>query len=128
MSNYPGLDATYDGFVRAEGGPTDHNSDLFNVRIGSSDSLDGGAGEHNLAISGELDLASAPQLARALRLASGKVVIDCRSLSFMDAAGMGVLEEALNHVDGIRLMNVGIRVRRAITIVGLDREFLDVDS
>lgn len=77
-----------------------------------------------LSVSGELDLRTAPQLARALRMVSGTVVIDCRSLSFMGAAGIETLERALEHVDRICLINVGPRVRRVLDILGLDGDML----
>lgn len=81
-----------------------------------------------LTISGELDIATAPNLKEALRLASGAVLIDCQALQFIDASAIGVLVAALDHLDGIRLINAGPRIRRVITLVGLDRELLGDDG
>jgi anti-anti-sigma factor len=117
-------DSTQDDFVRWERESTDYSCNTFSLESGFSDSL-GGRHDQVLTISGELDLATAPHLTRALRFASGTVSIDCRSLSFIDAAGVRVLEEALGHVDHIRLMNVGSRVRRVLTIVGLLGTFVE---
>lgn len=91
-------------------------------------SLSSNNGQEVLAISGELDVATASELGEALRDASGAVVIDCATLDFIDAAGIGVLARTLRHVDSIRLINVQPMVRRVITIVGLDRILLDGDE
>jgi anti-sigma B factor antagonist len=51
-----------------------------------------------IAVSGELDLASADQLDRAIREAeeseTGWIVIDLGDLSFMDSTGLNILLEA----------------------------------
>jgi len=51
-----------------------------------------------IAVSGELDLASADQLDRAIRDAerstTGWIVIDLEDLRFMDSTGLGVLLQA----------------------------------
>ena len=51
-----------------------------------------------IAVSGELDLASADQLDRAIRDAerstTGWIVIDLEALRFMDSTGLGVLLQA----------------------------------
>jgi anti-anti-sigma factor len=51
-----------------------------------------------IAVSGELDLASADQLDRAIRdaeqIATGWIVIDLEDLSFLDSTGLGVLLQA----------------------------------
>jgi anti-anti-sigma factor len=124
MSEPSGFDCKHNGLFRGERELTDYGCNPFRLKAEPSGPAAGEA-RQVLTISGELDLATAPQLERALRLASGTVLIDCRSLCFMDAAGVRVLEEALGHVDRIQLMNVGSRVRRVITIVGLAEEFLE---
>jgi anti-sigma B factor antagonist len=54
-----------------------------------------------VAVSGELDIASAPALERALRAAEqggeGRVVIDLSGLEFMDSTGLHVLLAAARH-------------------------------
>jgi anti-anti-sigma factor len=59
--------------------------------------------------------------------AATTVVIKCRPVSFIDAAGVGVLAEAFERVEGIRLADVGPTVRRVLDIVGLTATFLDSD-
>jgi anti-anti-sigma factor len=96
----------------------------FHVRFDSPASLYGAA-EQIFTLSGELDLATAPQLAQALGFVTGTIAIDCRSLTFMDAAGIQVLMDALEHLDRIQLTNVRPRVRRVLTIVGVAEMFLE---
>jgi anti-anti-sigma factor len=120
-------DSTHDDFLRWERESTDYSGNTFSLESLPSESL-GGTHHQVLAISGELDLAAAPRLTEALRFASGTVSIDCQSLSFIDASGIRVLEEALGHLDHIRLINVGPRVRKVLTIVGLVGTFLCGDD
>jgi len=74
---------------------------------------------------GELDLASAPALERALNRvappASGRVVLDLRELSFTDAAGLRVLVAASRRL-GERLVVCGPRppVRQLLEVTRLD--------
>jgi anti-sigma B factor antagonist len=52
-------------------------------------------GACRVALRGELDLGSAPQLERALAAAGdGEVLLDLRGLTFMDSTGVRVLLEA----------------------------------
>jgi anti-sigma B factor antagonist len=95
----------------------------FVVSVRSSD-----ADRWVLAMSGELDVATAPELEQALRAASGSVVIDCGALEFMDATGIGVLVRALRHLDDLRLVKVTPMVRRVITTVGLGGTLLCCDE
>jgi anti-sigma B factor antagonist len=63
-----------------------------------------------IAVSGELDLASADQLDKAIRdaeqIATGWIVIDLEDLSFLDSTGLGVLLQARR-----RAMENGDRLR-----------------
>ncbi|HEV2775763.1 MAG TPA: STAS domain-containing protein [Solirubrobacteraceae bacterium] len=54
-----------------------------------------------MAVAGELDLATAPELEAALReyLAAGAVRLDLRGLSFMSSSGIRVLDAILRDVD-----------------------------
>ena len=53
------------------------------------------------------------------------MIIDLGAVTFMDAAGLGVLAEALRRArhlpDGLRLAAVPARVQRLLAITGLDR-------
>ena len=119
-------DATYNGWPNRQTGRRVQSCPPFVVLRDPSCSF--GSAQLVLNISGELDLATAPELERVLQPASGKVVIDCRSLGFVDAAGIGVLMGALQHVDSIRLVNAGPRIRRVIALVGLDGRLLGDDG
>jgi anti-anti-sigma factor len=82
--------------------------------------------------SGELDLATAPELEAALEKATppagGRVILDLRELSFSDAVGLRVIERA-SHRLGPRLMVVGPTppVRRVFKVTELD-QLLQLDD
>lgn len=121
MSNRPGLPLRRHSAGDCQSSPFDASTALL-VAFDPSRAVDGT--QRVLTISGELDMATAPALEQALERASGSVVIDCRSLGFMDAAGIGVMVKALRHIESIRLTNARPIIRRVITIVGLDETFL----
>ena len=76
-----------------------------------------GVGDSRIVLTGELDLADAPVLARAVRLAQeGDVpfVVDCRNLTFVDTAGIRALLRAVS--DGGRVTGLHGSVLRALTI------------
>jgi anti-anti-sigma regulatory factor len=70
-------------------------------------------------------MATVSQLEGALHSVSGSVVIDCRSLTFIDAAGIGALVRTLEHVRRVRLVNVSPMTRKVLTILDLASTFLD---
>jgi anti-sigma B factor antagonist len=74
-------------------------------------------------IDGEIDMATAPVLARALERCDGDVVIDCSSLRFIDAAGIRVLVAAANRLEardrGLLLVNVSAWVDRVLHAAGV---------
>ena len=85
-----------------------------------------------LAVSGELDLATAP----ALRERVGeigpdgppKVALDFTGVGFVDSSGLGVLVGALKRLreaggDDVVLLGVQEPVRKVFEITGLDRLF-----
>jgi anti-anti-sigma factor len=85
-----------------------------------------------IAVSGELDLASADQLDRAIRdaeqIATGWIVIDLEDLSFLDSTGLGVLLQARRRAteNGDRLRFVRSRheqVTRLLTITDTKEMF-----
>lgn len=89
---------------------------------------DDGAGVR-LCVSGEVDMATAPQLLDAiLRTAftydQGQVVVDLSGVTFMDPTGLGALREAHRRLvaDGTRLSvrNPGPVVEQVLRITGLD--------
>ncbi len=80
-------------------------------------------------LSGELDVASAPELRHKIMtlIASGQIglVLDAGALEFIDAAGIGCLVRAANRARAaggwVRLIRVGQRHRRLLLILGLGR-------
>jgi anti-anti-sigma factor len=89
----------------------------------------GGVGRLRLA--GELDMATAPEVERALEDALGsgcsRIVVDLRELSFMDSTGLVVLArwELGSRMDGYDLAVIPGRapIQRLFTITGLDTQF-----
>lgn len=81
-----------------------------------------------LEVDGELDLASAPQLKRALEQAWGnapeEIVIDLGKLRFMDMSGLRVLLSARQRAERrgteLVLTNVGDSIRRVLTLAGVN--------
>ena len=80
-------------------------------------------------LSGECDIASAPQLQEALKSMRGpditEVIVDATELDFMDSTGLGVVMGALKRLkeSGGTLKIAGARgpVRRVLEVTGLDR-------
>ncbi|MEN3279498.1 MAG: hypothetical protein V7607_638 [Solirubrobacteraceae bacterium] len=54
-----------------------------------------------VTVAGELDVATAPELARALADADGQVTVDLSATTFADPAALRVLLAA--HADGVRI-------------------------
>lgn len=83
-----------------------------------------------VALSGEIDILTAPAvheaLAEATRRAVTGVIIDLARVTFLDAAGLGVLASASGRArhlpDGLRLAAVPPRAVRLLTLAGLDRQ------
>jgi anti-anti-sigma factor len=85
-------------------------------------------GNRLLLVGGELDLATAPELARmlgALRARGHAVVLDLADVTFMDSTGLNLLLEAQREVgrDGWEFSVRGASqpVRRVIALAGLER-------
>jgi anti-sigma B factor antagonist len=71
---------------------------------------------------GELDLVAAPELEAVLAAQSGRVIVDLRHLSFIDASGLRLLlkAEAASRQNGIHLTFVaGEAVRRLLAVAEL---------
>ena len=78
-----------------------------------------------MRVTGELDIATAPQLKQTLReaqLRARRVVLDLRELTFMDCAGIRAILAASNHARQARAHLVVVRgpshVDRVFTLTG----------
>ena len=85
--------------------------------------LDGGNG---LKVAGELDVATASQLAEALREASsaGQVVLDLSELTFLDSCGIRAILELARTQNGngpVIILNPSHAVSRVFDIIGIDQ-------
>lgn len=92
-----------------------------------------------LALSGELDAGTAPQLERSLaglRAPSPTLVLDLRGLSFVDSIGLNMLfrmrEWARAHAVVLRVVRAPLHVQRLIALAALDGSlgpfYADVDA
>jgi anti-sigma B factor antagonist len=87
----------------------------------------GGAGRATVAASGQIDLATAPQLAKALAQArsegTSEIVVDLSAVDFMDSAGVRVLVQAARESTeaGVQLFLQGAQgwVARVLEITGV---------
>ena len=89
-------------------------SELLNVTVTS---------EGHIAIDGELDMATAPFLEKALVEMTGSLRLDLRKVTFIDAAGVGALVRCSEHcqADGssFRIEAWSRPVERVLRIVRL---------
>lgn len=83
-----------------------------------------------VTVSGELDLATAPQLAESVELILERgpkaVVIDLSAVSFLASAGMSLLastHKKLGATAGFAVVADGPSTGRPLTLVGLDEVF-----
>ncbi|MBV9659858.1 MAG: STAS domain-containing protein [Acidimicrobiales bacterium] len=80
-----------------------------------------------LRLVGELDLAGVPEATTALVPAGGDLVVDCAALTFLDAAGLGVLVGAYASCEaaGVDLILVDLApcMTRLLGLTGLDHHF-----
>ncbi len=89
-----------------------------------------------LAVSGELDLASAPMLAeqleRADELDAGVVIIDLRELDFMDSTGLHLLLKAHKRAQELGrrfvLVKGNKQIERLLSLTGVDEKLVIVDT
>ena len=96
------------------------------VELGPQFNLDTSriGGHDVVVVKGEIDIATAPMLDKALAKFSKKeVFLDLRKTEFMDSAGMGVLHRAANWAgeEGWTLSLTGPRpnVRRVLSLTNL---------
>ena len=88
------------------------------------------SGETAVAVAGEVDFATAPQLAdRLLDLTGHDVAVDLSAVTFLDSSGIAALVRANQAITGTghRLRTFGEQdnVLRVLEIAGLDRLFHD---
>lgn len=96
-----------------------------------SDDLTVGIRRHGrvtvVEVDGEIDIASAPQLAHVLGQAligGAEIVINLASVDFMDVSGLRVLLNAQHQADGdgipLMLVNVPSLVMRLVALTGVE--------
>jgi anti-sigma B factor antagonist len=81
-----------------------------------------------VSVTGELDVATAPELERVLAGLSGRIVVDCSLLRFIDAGAIGTLVRASHRLDSLTLVNVDPFIRHILEVVELDALLLDADA
>ena len=83
-----------------------------------------------IAAVGELDMASAPELERLLSEQEGPVLLDLRSLRFIDSSGLRILvgAEERSRRDGLDLrLATGPATQRILDLTGLAGHFSFAD-
>lgn len=84
-------------------------------------------GETMITVLGEVDMATAPQLARALERCNGMPVVDLRGVPFMDSSGIRVLVDEQQRLArrgrSLRLLAVPGEVTRVLELTGLTDTF-----
>ena len=87
--------------------------------------------ENRVFIRGEVDIATAPRLranlVRAIGAGDGDLVVDCYDMTFIDAAGIGVLIAAHHNLQNrgreLRIEQLARPVRRVFEILELIATF-----
>jgi anti-sigma B factor antagonist len=81
------------------------------------------AGQPVIALAGDLDISSVDGLRSAVEQAAGerpeRITFELSQLRFMDSAGIAVLLGAAREVNGVRLLNPTLPVRRVVELTGL---------
>jgi anti-anti-sigma factor len=89
-------------------------------------------GERMVTVLGEIDLATAPEFAKALKGCRGRVLVDLRKVPFMDSTGLRVLLSEQNRLveagGSLRLLLEGDQMRKLFAITGLTETFQIDDS
>jgi stage II sporulation protein AA (anti-sigma F factor antagonist) len=88
-------------------------------------------GETMLTVLGEIDMATAPQLAKALARCKGRTVVDLRKVPFMDSSGIRVLVAEQQRLDrnggSLRLLSGRGQVTRILDLTGI-ADTLQIDD
>ena len=71
-----------------------------------------------VTLSGELDIATAPVLERALNGAEGSICFDCADLTFVDSSGLAIFAR-VDRNGGAMLRAARPNVRRVLEVAGL---------
>ena len=87
-------------------------------------------GHVTIAVAGEVDLATAPELAaRLAQYPDRDVTVDLADVAFLDSSGLTVLAVARTRLaengHSLRTTNEQEHVRRVIEVAGLDKLFHD---
>jgi anti-anti-sigma factor len=76
-----------------------------------------------VVVTGEIDMASAPQLTDALAALHGLVILDLADVTFLDSSGINVLVHARNRLlaenGALTVRNPQNNVRSVLKLVGL---------
>ncbi len=97
------------------------------MEITTSD-IEGGAVGTVIAVTGELDVFTAPALEAALHESieqgNADIVVDLSGVEFLDSTGLGVMVKALKWAreagGGLRVVATQERITKVFTITGLD--------
>ncbi len=89
------------------------------------------AGRHLVAVRGEIDLFTAPELkavlAEAIEAGHTRVVVDLAETTFLDSTALGVLIGAVKrlraHEGALAIVNVDENIAKTFEITGLDQVF-----
>jgi len=100
----------------------------------SEEPLDGG--RHVVAVRGEIDLFTAPELkktlAEAIENGATRVVVDLSETTFLDSTALGVLIGAVKRLrtrDGqLAIVNTDANIQKTFEITGLDQIFTIVEG
>jgi len=82
-----------------------------------------------ITVAGEVDLATAPELAAALDEVGaddGPIVVDLTEVGFLDSSGLNVLLQARERLGGgtsVRLVATRPAILRVLAVTGLDEVF-----
>jgi anti-sigma B factor antagonist len=94
------------------------------------------AGHHVIAVRGEIDLFTAPDLKQALTEAieggAHRVVLDLSEVSFLDSTALGVLIGAVKRLrsrsGALAIVNTDASIAKTFAITGLDQIFTILET
>jgi len=84
-------------------------------------------GETMVTVIGEIDLATTPQVQKAVSRIKGRVVLDLRKVEFMDSTGIRMLIQERNRLvdagSDLWLLITNPTIRRLVELTGIDDLF-----